>query len=85
MPSDSSQKCRKAAGYSLVSPSSQLPDVGVEGHVLHRGLQVVQIVLIKWLSNHTQKISDHGSLNLTVQGIRPDSTEAMREAKLGLH
>ena len=25
----------------LVSPSSQLPDVGVEGHVLHGRLQVV--------------------------------------------
>ena len=76
----------------LVSPSSQLPDVGMEGHVLHRRLQVVQIVLIKWLPKHTQKMKRHSSarthevfLNLTVQGIRPEGTETMREAKLGLY
>lgn len=56
-PSDmhKSLDARASVGYLLVSPSSQLPDVGMEGHVLHRRLQVVQIVLIKWLSTIYRK------------------------------
>lgn len=35
--------------FLLVCPSGQLPDVGMERHVLHRRFQMVQIILIKRL------------------------------------
>lgn len=61
------------SGYVLVGPSRQLADVGMEGHVLHGRLQVVQIVLIKWLSNRAQKMSADGSARVRETPLSPCS------------
>lgn len=46
-------------GCLLVGPSCQLPDVRMEGHVLHWGLQVVQVVLVKRLPKHVRSKQSH--------------------------
>jgi hypothetical protein len=46
-------------GCLLVSASSQLPDIGMKGHVLHWRLQVVQVVLVEWLPKHTWQMNSY--------------------------